>query len=73
VIHVAIIADVKVKLYDRDGSEVFETLKGDPYIVDLARTHGHVSTVSTVLWNPANRQYYVTGSIDGYVSLLECI
>ncbi|EGD80899.1 hypothetical protein PTSG_01486 [Salpingoeca rosetta] len=57
------------KLYDRDGSEMYESLRGDQYIYDKRRTHAHVAAVNCAWWHPRNRSLYITGSHDGTVRM----
>ncbi len=56
--------DVQVKVVDRDGADILECSKGDMYIVDLARTTGHVAVVNAALWHPHARHHFITGSMD---------
>ena len=60
----------QAKVVDRDGSELYQCLKGDMYIVDLARTHGHVAMVNGVAWHPHRRHHFITGSSDRWSSTI---
>ena len=53
------------KLFDRNGSQVREFGKGDPYIRDLKHTTGHVSSITTALWLPHDTDRFLTASEDG--------
>ena len=53
------------KLFDRNGSQVREFGKGDPYIRDLKLTSGHVAGISTALWLPHDSDRFLTASEDG--------
>ena len=53
------------KLFDRNGSQVREFGKGDPYIRDLKHTTGHVAGISTALWLPNDTDRFLTASEDG--------
>lgn len=53
------------KLFDRNGSQVREYGKGDPYIRDLKHTTGHVAGISTALWLPNDTDRFLTASEDG--------
>ncbi|KAK4046201.1 hypothetical protein OIO90_006622 [Microbotryomycetes sp. JL221] len=55
----------QAKLYDRDGVELAEFAKGDPYIRDLRNTDGHVAALTCVAWNPKNNNQFLTASEDG--------
>jgi WD40 repeat protein len=56
-------------LLDRDGREIIEFNKGDMYVTDMARTDGHVSSITSVDWHPLNRDLVLTSSIDGSVRI----
>ncbi|KAI9320545.1 WD40-repeat-containing domain protein [Dichotomocladium elegans] len=53
------------KLYNRDGNEVCEYMKGDPYIRDMRHTDGHVAALTGGVWHPSDRQLFATSSQDG--------
>lgn len=53
------------KLFDRNGSQVREFGKGDPYIRDLRHTTGHVASITTALWMPNDIDRFLTASEDG--------
>ena len=53
------------KLFDRNGSQVREYCKGDPYIRDLKLTTGHVASLSTAIWLPHDDDRFLTASTDG--------
>jgi WD40 repeat protein len=54
-----------VKLFNRDGIEQVEYIKGDPYIRDLRHTAGHVGALTSATWHPNDRQTFATSSQDG--------
>ncbi|KAM0790757.1 hypothetical protein ACM66B_004608 [Microbotryomycetes sp. NB124-2] len=54
----------QAKLYDRNGVEVAEFAKGDPYIRDLRNTDGHVAALTSVAWNQKNSSLFLTASED---------
>ncbi|KAI8374471.1 WD40-repeat-containing domain protein [Radiomyces spectabilis] len=53
------------KLFDRDGLEKCEYIKGDPYIRDLRHTAGHIGALTGGQWHPHDRQLFATSSQDG--------
>lgn len=53
------------KLFDRNGSQVREFGKGDPYIRDLKHTTGHVAGINTAIWLPYDQDRFLTTSEDG--------
>lgn len=55
----------QAKILDRDGFEQFETVKGDMYISDQARTKGHTAALLNGCWNPVTREEFLTTSSDG--------
>lgn len=74
----------QAKVLDRDGFEKCETVKGDQYITDMARTKGHTASLNSGCWHPFNKEEYMTCSQDstcriwilyrprGHKSLIKC-
>ncbi|XP_071490970.1 WD repeat-containing protein 70-like [Diadema antillarum] len=60
-------AKPQVKVVDRDGFEVMETVRGDQYIVDMSNTKGHVSMVNGACWNPKVKEEFITCAGDSTV------
>lgn len=59
-------------IMDRDGEVLSQTAKGDMYIVDMARTKGHVGHVNAVLWKPdstSSAPVILTASLDSTIRL----
>ncbi|KAI9207280.1 WD40-repeat-containing domain protein [Polychytrium aggregatum] len=59
----------QVKLYDRDGSELSEYVKGDPYLRDLRNTKGHIAGLSCCRWHPYEKAYFLTASLDSTIRI----
>lgn len=57
----------QAKVIDRDGFEKLETVKGDMYITDQARTKGHTAGLLAGCWNPLVKEEFLTTSADGTV------
>ncbi|KAF7732493.1 hypothetical protein EC973_003238 [Apophysomyces ossiformis] len=57
----------RAKLFNRDGGEIREFAKGDPYIRDLRHTDGHVGALTSGAWHPIDRQTFATSSQDGTI------
>lgn len=57
----------QAKVIDRDGFEKLETIKGDMYITDMARTKGHTGTLLAGSYNPQVKEEFLTTSADGTV------
>lgn len=57
----------QAKVLDRDGFEKLETVKGDMYITDQARTKGHTAGLLAGSWNPMAKEEFLTTSSDGTV------
>jgi len=55
----------QAKVVDRDARTKFECVKGDQYIVDMAKTKGHVGMLNAGCWNPKDRTQFLTAAIDG--------
>ena len=51
----AVTGSAQIKIYDRDGIERGESLRGDMYIRDQRNTKGHVSPATGGHWNPTDR------------------
>ncbi|KAF9915227.1 hypothetical protein BX616_006633 [Lobosporangium transversale] len=61
--------EAKARLYDRNGIEIAEYQKGDPYIRDLRLTSGHVASLTSGAWHPFIRDRFITSSTDGSIRL----
>jgi WD repeat-containing protein 70 len=59
--------NAQAKVIDRDGKAVIECIKGDQYIVDMAKTKGHCGMLNDGCWHPRVKQEFMTCSIDGSV------
>jgi WD repeat-containing protein 70 len=58
----------KARVFDaRDGAPLATTVKGDPYITDMANTKGHTAGLTAAAWHPTDRDVVMTGSLDGSV------
>nr|XP_018896430.1 PREDICTED: gastrulation defective protein 1 homolog [Bemisia tabaci] len=55
----------QAKVLDRDGHEIMECVKGDQYVVDMARTKGHTAPLTSGCWHPRNREEFLTSAEDG--------
>ncbi|XP_070562927.1 WD repeat-containing protein 70-like [Ptychodera flava] len=58
--------NAQAKVVDRDGFELMECVKGDQYIVDMAKTKGHTGMLHGGCWNPKAKEF-CTCSDDGTV------
>ncbi|OZJ05475.1 hypothetical protein BZG36_01609 [Bifiguratus adelaidae] len=65
----AISGSAKAKIFDRDGHEITEFLKGDPYIRDMRNTDGHVAALTFGGWHPHIKENFFTTSQDGTVRI----
>lgn len=64
----------QAKVIDRDGFEKLETVKGDMYITDMARTKGHTAALLTGSFNPLLKEEFLTTSSDGeYKIFTRCV
>ncbi|KAG0043881.1 hypothetical protein BGZ83_010937 [Gryganskiella cystojenkinii] len=61
--------EAKARIYDRNGLEVGDYQKGDPYIRDLRLTSGHVSALTSGGWHPYVKDRFVTAATDGTIRL----
>lgn len=51
----AVTGSAQIKIYDRDGIERGESIRGDMYIRDQRNTKGHVSPATGGHWNPTDK------------------
>lgn len=59
----------QTKIFDRDGKEWGECIKGDQYIVDMAKTKGHIAGINHGCWHPYIKNEFMTCSNDGTIRL----
>ncbi|XP_066568273.1 WD repeat-containing protein 70 isoform X2 [Amia ocellicauda] len=59
--------NAQAKVLDRDGFQVMECVKGDQYIVDMAKTKGHTAMLNSGCWHPKTKEEFMTCSNDGTV------
>ena len=57
------------QIYNRDGHELGEFVRGDPYLRDMKNTKGHVSGCTGGQWHPSERQTVMTCGEDGTVRI----
>lgn len=62
-------ANSQAKILDREGEEISECVKGDPYLRDLKNTSGHISELTGGSWNPVSYERFMTSSVDSTVRL----
>lgn len=55
----------QAKVYDRDGIELFECVRGDMYLHDMARTKGHIAGLTSGVWHPRDKEEFLTSCRDG--------
>ncbi|KAI4471487.1 gastrulation defective protein 1-related [Holotrichia oblita] len=63
----------QAKVLDRDGFEQLETVKGDMYITDQARTKGHTAGLLAGAWSPVSREEFLTTASDGTARLWDLL
>lgn len=57
----------KATVFDRNGTLVLTTFKGDVYVTDMTHTKGHVSSLTAAQFVPGERDLFITASRDGSV------
>ena len=55
----------QAKVYDRDGIEIYECVRGDMYLHDMAKTKGHVAGLTSGAWHPKDKSEFMTSARDG--------
>jgi len=61
--------NAQVRLLDRKGTQWAETVRGDQYLVDLTNTKGHTGALNGAMWNPMDKDEFMTCSDDGTLRL----
>lgn len=56
-----------VRIYDREGFCVGQTMRGDAYLRDVRHTKGHTAAVNCVDWAPHTAGSFASGAADGTV------
>ena len=59
----------QAKVLDRDGHELLECVKGDPYVIDVRRNKGHVGALTSGCWHPKIKDEFLTASHDASLRL----
>merc|ERR1719300_385146 len=59
----------QAKVLDRDGHEILECVKGDPYVIDVRRNKGHVGALTSGCWHPKIKEEFLTASHDASLRL----
>ena len=59
-----ITATPQAKIFNRDGEQLVEFVKGDMYLRDMHNTKGHISEITTGGWHPTDRNLCVTAGTD---------
>lgn len=57
----------QAKIYDRDGFQLTEFVKGYQYIADVTHTKGHISNITCGQWHPNDTSVVVTSSQDSSI------
>eukprot|EP00462_Mataza_sp_D1_P002179 CAMPEP_0175096592 /NCGR_PEP_ID=MMETSP0086_2-20121207/4815_1 /TAXON_ID=136419 /ORGANISM="Unknown Unknown, Strain D1" /LENGTH=740 /DNA_ID=CAMNT_0016370005 /DNA_START=32 /DNA_END=2254 /DNA_ORIENTATION=- len=57
------------KIFDRDGFEQSQFIRGDMYLHDMKYTKGHVTSVCQGQWHPNDKEKVITSSVDGTVRI----
>lgn len=68
--HVIVVSgSSQAKVVDRDGQNVAECPRGDPYLRDMNRTKGHVAMLNDGCWSPRDSSQFITCAGDGTVRI----
>ncbi|KJP86561.1 hypothetical protein AK88_03757 [Plasmodium fragile] len=59
----------KSYVYDRTGTLVKNTIRGDMYITDVNKTKGHTRNVNCCRFHPCNENIFVSGSLDSTIRI----
>ncbi|TIA98302.1 hypothetical protein E3P96_03186 [Wallemia ichthyophaga] len=58
-----------VRLFTRDGDEIYKWSKGDQYIKDQRQTKGHIAEINNCAWHPFDYNIFITCSADSTVRI----
>ena len=61
------------KVITRDGEDMGELPRGDPYLRDMKNTRGHVGEVSAGIWSPVHKAQFATSSADSTIRLWDTL
>ena len=64
-----ITATTQARLFNRDGIQISEFVKGDMYLRDKHNTKGHTAEITSAAWHPSNRDRFVTAGTDSTVRI----
>lgn len=68
--HLLVISSTaQAKIFSRDGAELGECRKGDPYLRDMRNTNGHVSALTCGMFLPNDPTRFATGGSDSTVRI----
>ncbi|QDZ20329.1 WD40 repeat domain-containing protein [Chloropicon primus] len=65
----AVTTSAQAKVFDRDGRDLGECVRGDMYLHDVRQTKGHTAGLTCGEWHPQDRDQCVTCSEDGTVRI----
>jgi len=65
----AVTTSAQAKVFDRDGRELGECVRGDMYLNDVRKTKGHTAGLTGGQWHPTDREQAATCSEDGTVRI----
>ncbi|MBW0472522.1 hypothetical protein O181_012237 [Austropuccinia psidii MF-1] len=57
------------QIYDRDGGQIAEYIKGDMYIRDLRHCAGHIAELTGGGWHPKDSKTFITSSADSTIRI----
>ncbi|KAH9821044.1 WD40-repeat-containing domain protein [Melampsora americana] len=57
------------QLYDRDGSQIAEYIKGDMYIRDMRHCAGHIAELTSCAWHPKDNKTFITSAADSTIRI----
>ncbi|KAG0145157.1 hypothetical protein CROQUDRAFT_46155 [Cronartium quercuum f. sp. fusiforme G11] len=57
------------QLYDRDGAQIAEYIKGDMYIRDMRHCAGHIAELTGCAWHPKDPKTFITSAADSTIRI----
>jgi len=68
----SITGSAQPKIFDRDGKNIGEFVRGDMYVRDMTNTKGHVSGCTGGSFHPTDKGLACTSGEDGTVRMWDC-
>lgn len=62
-------SSAQAKIFDRNGNQKVEFVRGDPYLRDMKNTNGHTAELTSGSFHPTDKSLVMTSSADSTVRM----